>query len=127
MAPLRRMPFQKSTRIVIGLAAPAGAGPEDAAGDAAAFSAAEVEALQWRLLFLGYDVGRTDGVIVAQGGRFAGWSLYVKDGRLKYCYNFFDVEYSYVEATQPLPDGTLNVRYHFDFESDKPGGGGTGG
>ena len=49
--------------IAMGLAAPAGAGPEDAAGDAAAFSAAEVEALQWRLLFLGYDVGRTDGVI----------------------------------------------------------------
>jgi arylsulfatase len=68
--------------------------------------------------------GRTDGVIVAQGGRFAGWSLYVKDGKLKYCYNYFDVAYSYIEATKPLPAGTLNVRYHFDFDGGKPGAGG---
>jgi len=32
------------------------------------------------------------GVIVAQGGRFAGWSLYVKDGKLKYCYNWLNRE-----------------------------------
>ena len=28
-----------------------------------------------------------DGVIVAQGGRFGGWSLYTHNGKLKYCYN----------------------------------------
>ena len=28
------------------------------------------------------------GVIIAQGGAFNGWSLYAKDGKLKYCYNF---------------------------------------
>ena len=27
-------------------------------------------------------------MIVAQGGRFGGWSLYVKDGKLAYCYNW---------------------------------------
>src|SRR5271157_4989598 len=27
------------------------------------------------------------GVIIAQGGAFNGWSLYAKDGKLKYCYN----------------------------------------
>ena len=32
------------------------------------------------------------GVIIAQGGRFGGWSLYVKDGKLKYCYNWLDRE-----------------------------------
>jgi arylsulfatase len=70
--------------------------------------------------------GKTDGVIVAQGGRFAGWSLYVKDGVTKYVHNFFDMEYSYVEATEKLPEGTVNIRYHFDFDGGQPGAGGTG-
>jgi arylsulfatase len=70
--------------------------------------------------------GKTDGVIIAQGGRFAGWSLYVKDGVLKYVHNFFDMEYSYVEAAETLPAGTVNVRYHFSFDGGQPGAGGTG-
>jgi arylsulfatase len=70
--------------------------------------------------------GKTDGVIVAQGGRFAGWSLYVKDGVAKYVHNFFDMEYSYVEATEKLPAGAVNVRYHFEFDGGQPGAGGTG-
>jgi arylsulfatase len=70
--------------------------------------------------------GKTDGVIIAQGGRFAGWSLYVKDGVVKYCHNFFDLDLYYVEATKPLPEGTLNIRYHFNFDGGQPGSGGTG-
>jgi arylsulfatase len=70
--------------------------------------------------------GQTDGVIVAQGGRFAGWSLYVKDEVVKYVHNWFDVEYSYVAATEKLPSGTVNIRYHFDFDGGQPGAGGTG-
>jgi arylsulfatase A-like enzyme len=72
------------------------------------------------------SAGKTDGVILAQGGRFAGWSLYVKDGITKYVHNWFDIEYSNVEATEKLPEGTVNVRYHFDFDGDQPGVGGTG-
>jgi arylsulfatase len=70
--------------------------------------------------------GQKNGVIVAQGGRFAGWSLYVKDGVVKYCHNYFDLEYSYVEAGEKLPAGTVNVRYHFDYEGGGTGKGGTG-
>jgi hypothetical protein len=29
-----------------------------------------------------------DGVIIAQGGSYAGWSLYLKDGVAYYCHNF---------------------------------------
>ena len=32
--------------------------------------------------------GGANGVILAQGGRFGGWSLYLKDGKPTYCYNF---------------------------------------
>jgi arylsulfatase len=70
--------------------------------------------------------GRADGVLIAQGGRFAGWSLYVKDGAAKYCHNWFDTEYYYVGGEEKLPAGTVNIRYHFNFEGDAPGGGGTG-
>ena len=70
--------------------------------------------------------GNNDGVIIAQGGRFAGWSLYVKDGFAKYCHNWFDVDYSYVEAAEKLPAGKVNIRYHFDFDGGQPGAGGTG-
>jgi arylsulfatase len=66
------------------------------------------------------------GVIIAQGGRFAGWSLYAKDSVAKYCHNWFDVEYYYVGGEKRLPTGTVNIRYHFNFEGDAPGGGGTG-
>lgn len=68
----------------------------------------------------------TDGVLIAQGGRFAGWSFYVKNSRLKYAYNWFDSEHTTIESTAPLPTGVVNVRYHFAFEGGAPGAGGTG-
>ena len=70
--------------------------------------------------------GGADGVIVAQGGRFAGWTLYVKDGAAKYGYNWFDDAHYYVGGQTKLPTGVVNIRYHFNFEGDAPGGGGTG-
>ncbi len=70
--------------------------------------------------------GGADGVIIAQGGRFAGWSLYVKDGAAKYVHNWFDAEYYYVGGKEELPAGRVNIRYHFNFKGTVPGGGGTG-
>ena len=46
-----------------------------------------------------------NGVILAQGGKFAGWSLYVKDGSAKYVHNWFDAEYYYVGGEEKLPTG----------------------
>jgi arylsulfatase len=70
--------------------------------------------------------GGAEGVIVAQGGRFAGWSLYVKDGKLKYCYNWLGSELYYVEAEDKLPNGEVEVQYQFAFDGGQPGAGGTG-
>ena len=47
--------------------------------------------------------GGASGVIVAQGGAFAGWSLYLHEGRPSYCYNLlglrrFEVEDQIVQA-----------------------------
>jgi hypothetical protein len=43
------------------------------------------------------------GVIITQGGSVGGWSLYAHEGRLKYCYNFFGIEYYIVTADEPIP------------------------
>ena len=67
-----------------------------------------------------------DGVILAQGGRFAGWSLYAKDGAAKYVHNFLGLEQFYVGGEVKLPSGTVNIRYHFNFDGGQPGAGGTG-
>ena len=44
-------------------------------------------------------------VIIAQGGRFGGWSLYVKDGNIRYCYNWLNRERYTLESKDALPGG----------------------
>ena len=65
------------------------------------------------------------GVIVAQGGSIGGWSLYVKEGRLRYCYNLFGVQRFYVGADRVLAAGTQQVRMEFDYDGPGLGKGGT--
>ncbi|WP_330865346.1 arylsulfatase [Nocardioides sp.] len=65
------------------------------------------------------------GVIIAQGGSIGGWSLYVKDGRLRYCYNLFGIHRFHVAADEPLPAGRQQVRMEFDYEGPGLGKGGT--
>ena len=36
-----------------------------------------------------------EGVIIAQGANIGGWSLYAKDGKLKYCYNWGGLKHFY--------------------------------
>jgi arylsulfatase len=56
------------------------------------------------------------GVIVAQGGAFGGWSLYAKDGKLTYCYNFFGLEQTHIVGSTALPAGTHQVRMEFAYD-----------
>ena len=49
--------------------------------------------------------GGAEGVLVAQGGRFGGFSLYVHDGRLHYTTNFAGIERTTVSSPQPLAPG----------------------
>ncbi len=57
-----------------------------------------------------------EGVIIAQGGAFAGWSLYAKDGRPKYCYNLLGLKRFIIESDQTLPPGDHQVRVEFDYD-----------
>ncbi len=67
-----------------------------------------------------------EGVIACQGGRFAGWSLYVKGGRPHYVHNWLGMEKSTVAADAPLPAGKVTLRYEFAYAGGPPGSGGTG-
>ncbi|MFN8470187.1 MAG: arylsulfatase [Caldilineaceae bacterium] len=66
-----------------------------------------------------------NGVIVAQGGRFGGWSLYVKDGLLKYCHNVLGIRRYYTEASTALPAGLHQVRMEFAYDGGGLAKGGT--
>jgi len=60
--------------------------------------------------------GGAQGVIVTQGGQAGGWSLYVHDGRLTYCYNFFGIQYFIIPADEPLAAGQHQVRMEFTYD-----------
>ncbi|MGP0030300.1 MAG: arylsulfatase [Acidimicrobiales bacterium] len=60
--------------------------------------------------------GGANGVIIAQGGGFAGWSLYLLDGRPKYCHNLAGLTRFYVAGTDAVPSGTHQVRMEFAYD-----------
>jgi arylsulfatase len=66
-----------------------------------------------------------DGVILAQGGAFGGWSLYAKDGRPTYCYNLLGLQRFKIAADATIPPGTHQVRMEFGYDGGGPGKGGT--
>ena len=68
--------------------------------------------------------GGANGVILAQGGRFGGWSLYLKDGKPTYCYNFLGLQEYKVAAPQALPAGKATIRMNFDYDGGGLGKGG---
>ena len=51
------------------------------------------------------DTPDAGGVLFAHGARFGGHALYIKDGKLKYVYNFVGDLEQIVESTEPLPAG----------------------
>ncbi len=69
--------------------------------------------------------GGGEGVIIAQGGRFGGWTLYMKGGKLKYCYNWLDRDRYTVESKDPLSAGKATVKLEFKYDGGGLGKGGT--
>jgi arylsulfatase len=67
-----------------------------------------------------------NGTLIAQGGRFGGWSLYVKDGVPAYDYNFLGLQRTSIAAAKQLPPGKATIRFDFAYDGGGPGKGGTG-
>jgi arylsulfatase len=68
--------------------------------------------------------GGAEGVIVAQGGAFGGWSLYLKDGRPAYCYNLFGLQRFKVLGETAVSPGEHQVRVEFAYDGGGLGKGG---
>ncbi len=70
--------------------------------------------------------GGANGVVIAQGGRVGGWSLYFKDGKPTYTYNFLGMQRFTVTATEAVPAGKATVRFEFAYDGGGFGKGGLG-
>jgi arylsulfatase len=70
--------------------------------------------------------GGGNGTLVAQGGRFGGWSLYVKDGVPAYDYNFLGLQRTSIASAKKLAPGKAVVRFDFAYDGGGPGKGGKG-
>jgi arylsulfatase len=68
--------------------------------------------------------GGANGAILSQGGRFGGWSLYMKDGKPAYVYNFLGLERYTIAAPEALPAGPVTVTLDFVYDGGGVGKGG---
>jgi arylsulfatase A-like enzyme len=60
--------------------------------------------------------GGASGVILAQGGRFGGWTLYMKSGKPMYTYNFLGLQRFTVSGAQSIPPGKATIRLEFAYD-----------
>ena len=60
--------------------------------------------------------GGAEGVIIAQGGRFGGWTVYLKAGRATFVYNLLSIQEFVTRAESPLAAGTHQVRMEFAYD-----------
>ena len=66
-----------------------------------------------------------NGVLVCQGGRFGGFSLYIKNGIPAFTYNFLGLESYNVKATEKLKSGKHKIVMDFKYDGGGRGKGGT--
>lgn len=67
-----------------------------------------------------------NGVIVCQGGRFGGLSLYIKDGKPAFSYNYLGMESTQIIAPEALKPGNYKLEYNFQYDGGGMGKGGIG-
>ncbi|MGM5068693.1 sulfatase-like hydrolase/transferase [Rhodococcus qingshengii] len=65
-----------------------------------------------------------DGVLVAQGGRYGGWSLYLNAGVPTFAYNMCDLEITHVRSDRGAIAGANVVDARFEYDGGGVGKGG---
>jgi hypothetical protein len=65
-----------------------------------------------------------EGVIIAQGGRFGGWSFYAKDGRARFTYNLLGIQEFTAQGDAPVAAGNHQLRVEFAYDGGGLGRGG---
>jgi len=65
-----------------------------------------------------------NGVIVAQGGKFGGWAVFFKHGKLKFVYNVLGIHQFPTESAKVISQGTHQIRMEFAYAGGGMGKGG---
>lgn len=60
--------------------------------------------------------GNDRGIILAQGGKFGGWALYMDDGKPAYTYNWFGLERFTIQSSQAITSESATVKVQFDYD-----------
>ena len=66
-----------------------------------------------------------DGVLIAQGGAYGGWSFYAHGGLLKFAYNLLGISTDIIASDSAAPAGDHELRAHFAYDGGGYGKGGT--
>jgi arylsulfatase len=69
--------------------------------------------------------GGVDGVLIAQGGAYGGWSFYTHGGLLKFAYNLLGISTVILASDSATPAGDHELRAHFAYDGGGYGKGGT--
>ncbi len=67
-----------------------------------------------------------NGVIIAQAGKFGGWSFYLNQGKPTFTYNWLGQEEYTIAASEAVATGTNTIKFDFAYDGGGPGKGGTG-
>ncbi len=67
--------------------------------------------------------GGADGVLVACGGRYGGYSVFVQNKRIHYVHNFLGEAEYLIVAGEDLPEGPVTVRFEFIKTGENQGKG----
>lgn len=62
-----------------------------------------------------------EGVLLALGSLLGGFTLFVRDGRLRYVHNFVGMEFQRIEAETPVPAGARTLGFRFQKTGEHQG------
>jgi arylsulfatase len=71
-------------------------------------------------------VANSNGVIVCQGGRFGGFSFYIKGGKPQFTYNYLGLQSYNIVTNKILQPGKHTITFDFKYDGGGLGKGGSG-
>lgn len=70
--------------------------------------------------------GGANGVLIAQAGKFGGWSFYLTEGKPTFTYNYLGMHNYTISSSEPAPAGAATIGFDFKYDGGGVGKGGTG-
>jgi arylsulfatase A-like enzyme len=67
-----------------------------------------------------------DGILITQGGLFAGWGLMIRDGKPRFTYNWLQEQFTNIAGSEALTAGKHVVTFDFKYDGGGLGKGGSG-